>query len=352
MSHLHYTDRQHPLKNALGDAVKAQFSQPAKTGNADLYRKAVTILAMFSISYVLIYFTTDSLNLFVWLFHGLATALVGFNIMHDGAHESFSKNKTLNKAAAMTFNLIGSNAFYWKQKHNINHHAYTNVIEADEDIEAFGLLRMSPHQPRYGFHRFQHLYIWLLYPLTSLFWFFGLDFKAYFLERIAQREFTKKQTIKDHAIFWLSKLNYIILYLYLPSLVLGWSATIIGFLVMHAVMGYVFAVVFQLAHVVDKAEFPKPDSEGNIHDEWANHQLKTTVDFATKSKFVTWALGGLNFQVEHHLFPRISHIHYPEVHGIVQQVCNEQNVQHREYETLWGAVKGHYNHLKLLGQAA
>lgn len=352
MTNLSHSNEQRPLQTAIYEAVNAYFKDNniAKTGNHSLYRKTFIILLFHVTSYALFFVLSEPYSWLAWAFHGFTAALVGFNIMHDGAHASFSKNKRVNNWAAHTFNIIGSNAFYWKQKHNLNHHPYTNVAEADEDLEAaFGILRMSPDKPRYWFHRWQHIYVWALFPLTSLFWFYVLDFVAYFKESIADQEFTQKYKFKDSIIFWLSKIGYSSIYLFIPAYFLGWGTVLIGFLCLHVVMGVVFALVFQLAHVVDKAEFPQSDENGKLPYEWAAHQLATTVDFATNSKVATWCLGGLNFQVEHHLFPRISHVHYPAIHKIVQQVCAEQNVLHREYPTMWQAMVGHGNHLKAMG---
>ena len=355
MTSIHFPSGQRVLYQALSKQVNQHFKnqQLAKTGNQQLYRKALTISLLFIASFALIFVLPGHLNWIAWIAHGVATALVGFNIMHDGAHESFSRSRRINRLAAFSFNLIGSNRFYWAQKHNRNHHTFTNVDELDEDIDAFGLFRMSPRQTRYFFHRWQHVYAWFLYPLTSLFWFFALDYKAYFSQKIATRPFSHKMALSDHLEFWCSKLLYIGLYLLLPASVFGWSNTLTGFLLMHAVLGFLFAVVFQLAHVVDQAEFPAPqqggEHDGEMADEWAVHQLRTTVDFATNNRWVTWALGGLNFQVEHHLFPRISHIHYPMLH---QLLCSTE-LSHpvRSYRTVRAALAGHYRHLRNLGQA-
>tara|TARA_B110000211_G_scaffold156484_2_gene177347 strand:- start:2832 stop:3899 length:1068 start_codon:yes stop_codon:yes gene_type:complete len=353
MNSLSHNNAQRPLQTALGNAVNRYFQENniAKTGNTELYRKAAIILFMHIISFACFFLLAEPYTWLAWAFHGFTTALIGFNIMHDGAHGSFTKNKTINSIAAHTFNAIGSNAFYWKQKHNLNHHPYTNVASADEDIEAFGLLRMSPDKPRYWFHRWQHIYVWALYPLTSLFWFFVLDFLAYFNQKISEQDFSQKYQTKDSIVFWLSKVFYISLYLIIPSYFLGWQTVLIGFLCLHAVMGVLFAVVFQLAHVVDKTEFPQPDEHGNLPYEWAAHQLATTADFAPNSKLTTWCVGGLNFQVEHHLFPRISHTHYPELHKIVREVCAENDVLHRQYSTVREAILGHIKHLKEMGRA-
>ncbi len=342
------TDRQfyQHLSNQVSDLLQRQ--QQSKTGNVKLWRKAVMILVLYVSSYALLALLPHWHWLW-WPLHGLATALVGFNIMHDGAHASFSSHSWLNRLAASSFNLIGSNRFYWAQKHNRNHHSFTNVDGLDEDIDAMGLLRMSPHQPHYRFHRWQHWYVWLLYPLTSLFWFFVLDYKAYWRQKIAQRPFSHALTRWDHIEFWLSKALYLLLYLWLPAQWLGWPATVAGFLLMHAVLGSVFAIVFQLAHVVDQADFP-PVSHGQLSDDWAHHQLRTTVDFATDSRWLTWALGGLNFQLEHHLFPRISHVHYPAIHGLLLSLEQQGELRVRRYASLGAALAGHFRHLRQLGR--
>jgi len=352
MSNIHFQAGNRPVYQELSGEVSRYFKTQGidKTGDARLYRKALIIAALYAGSYFAIFMLPGALSYLAWAFHGVATALVGYNIMHDGAHESFSKSRRINRLMALTFNLIGSNRYYWAQKHNRNHHAFTNVDEADEDIDALGLFRMSPHQKHRFFHRYQHYYVWALYLITTLFWFFALDFKAYHSQKIARRDYSHRMKFADHVEFWASKAIYLTLYLLIPAAALGAEATIWGFLLMHAFLGFLFAVVFQLAHVVDKAEFPRPDSTGTMKDEWAVHQMRTTVDFATDSPFLTWALGGLNFQAEHHLFPRISHVHYPELHPLVKAKAAELGYELRSYPTLWAALKGHYNHIKTLSR--
>lgn len=350
MPHIQFaaTDRQFYQK--LSQQVQQQLDArgQSKSGNRQLWIKAVIISAFYITSYCLLVLPS-AINSLFWLLHGLATALVGFNIMHDGAHESFSRHKPMNRIAASSFNLIGSHRYYWAQKHNRSHHSYTNVAGIDEDLDAFGLIRMSPRQTHYFFHRWQHWYVWLLYPFTSLFWFFVLDYKAYWRQKIAQRCYSQTMAFKDHVEFWLSKIFYLLLYIALPATLLGWPQAIGGFLLMHFVLGSLFALVFQLAHVVDKADFPEADANGMLADDWAQHQLKTTVDFATNNRLLSWALGGLNFQLEHHLFPRISHVHYPHIHQLLLQCESAGMLTVRRYNTLFDAIKGHYRHLKQLG---
>ena len=352
MTNIHFQSGKRPVYQELSAAVNQHFrdSGQKKSGNHTLFRKALIIGLLYVGTYLAVYALPEGWQLLAWALHGIATALVGFNIMHDGAHESFSRSRRLNRLMALTFNLIGSNRYYWAQKHNRNHHAFTNVDEADEDIDALGLFRMSPHQKHRFFHRYQHFYVWGLYLITSLFWFFALDFKAYHSQKIAHRKYSHRMRLADHVEFWASKAVYLIIYLLLPATVLGGEAALTGFLIMHAFLGFLFAVVFQLAHVVDKAEFPRPDEDGTMEDEWAVHQMRTTVDFATDNRFLTWALGGLNFQAEHHLFPRISHVHYPDLHPLVSARAEAMGYQIRSYPTLWAAIRGHYRHMRAMAR--
>lgn len=350
MSNIHFKTGHRPVYQELSGEVNRHFKRTGalKTGNSTLYNKALVIGLIYVGSYLAIYMLPGSLHYLAWAIHGIATAMVGYNIMHDGAHESFSTSRPINRLMALTFNLVGSNRYYWAQKHNRNHHVFTNVDGADEDIDALGLFRMSPHQQHRWFHRYQHYYVWFLYLITSLFWFFALDFKAYHSQKIAHRDYSHRMKLADHIEFWASKVVYVTLYLLIPSAVLGGEATIAGFLLMHAFLGFLFALVFQLAHVVDKADFPRPGENGTMSDEWAVHQMRTTVDFATDNRFLTWALGGLNFQAEHHLFPRISHVHYPELHPLVEAKAAELGYEIRSYPTALAAIQGHYRHMKAM----
>lgn len=348
----HFPAGERPVYQQLSGVAKGYFARQniKRSGNAALYRKAIIILLLFVISYVAMLAIPNHYNGLAWLAHGFMTVLLGFNVMHDGAHESFSQSRRLNRLAAISFNLIGSNRHYWAQKHNRNHHSFTNIDDVDEDIDAMGLIRMSPHRPRYWFHRFQHIYVWFLYPLTSLFWFFALDYKAWYRQKIGQRNFSKRFAGAEHIEFWLSKILYLAIYVAIPLTLLTGKQVLIGFLLMHAIVGFLFAVVFQLAHVVDKAEFPLTNDDGSMQDEWAVHQLRTTVDFAPNSPWLTWMLGGLNFQAEHHLFPRVSHIHYPALHQELQPTLKQLGYPVRSYQTLWQALLGHYHHLQNLGR--
>lgn len=352
MTQHHYPAGERPVYQQLSAVAKGYFAEQSikRSGNAALYRKAIIILLLFVVSYAALLLLPSSYNWLAWLAHGFVTVLLGFNVMHDGAHESFSQSRSMNRLAAISFNLIGSNRHYWAQKHNRNHHSFTNMDNVDEDIDAMGLIRMSPHQPYYWFHRFQHIYVWFLYLVTSLFWFFALDYKAWYRQKIGQRDFSKRFSSAEHIEFWLSKILYLVIYIGVPLLLLSGKQVLVGFLLMHAVLGFLFAVVFQLAHVVDKAEFPQINDDGSMQDEWAIHQLRTTVDFAPNSKWLTWALGGLNFQAEHHLFPRVSHVHYPALHKELQPLLKELGYPVRVYPTLWQALTGHYRHLQNLGR--
>lgn len=353
MSQHHYPAGQRPAYQKISASAKAYFEQQGivQTGNRTLYLKAIIVLGLFIASYVAILYLPSPINWLAWVTHGMATALVGFNVMHDGAHESFSKSRSINRLAALTFNLVGSNRHYWAQKHNRNHHSFTNMDNVDEDIDALGMIRMSPHQKRRWFHRFQHLYVWFFYLFTSIFWFFVLDYKALFTQKIGQRDFSKRFQRAEHIEFWFSKILYLVIYIGVPLIWLTGSQVLWGFLTMHAVLGFLFAVVFQMAHVMDKAEFPEAAQNGAMQDEWAIHQLRTTVNFAPNSRLLTWALGGLNFQTEHHLFPRVSHVHYPALHEHLKPVLTELGYPVHVYPSLKSALLGHYHHLKNLGHA-
>jgi linoleoyl-CoA desaturase len=257
--------------------------------------------------------------------------------MHDGNHGSYSTKKWINNIMGLTANMMGVNAWMWKHKHNVIHHTYTNVDGVDDDLTKTALLRMCPSQKQLKIHRYQYIYCIPLYGLTSLLWTFFTDFTKYFGHKIHATA-TRKMEIKEHIIFWLSKSLYAVFYIALPLYMVGFLPFITGFMAVHITLGITLAIVFQLAHVVEATHFVDANKKAlKIDDEWAIHQVQTTADFATNNKIISWLTGGLNYQVEHHLFPKISHVHYPAIHKIVKDTCRKFSVRFNNYPSMTAA---------------
>lgn len=325
----------------------------AFTGNSRLYVKTAVLLLLAASLYTLLVFV----NLPVWLSIILCVVLgfnlagIGFNVMHDGAHGSYSQKRWVNEAMAYSLNLLGGCSYLWKIKHNVNHHSFTNIEGMDDDIDIQPWIRTNENQPKKWYHRYQHVYWAFLYGLAYISWVFVKDFKKYFSGKIATTTY-KKMSTNDHLIFWASKLVYIAIFIALPVIRLGVIETLIGYSIMAFVCGFVLSVIFQLAHVVEGSDFPLPAEESNrVEQDWTIHQLATTANFATRNKLISWFAGGLNFQVEHHLFPRISHIHYPEINKVVKEVCSEFNIRYMEHKCIFSALRSHVSYLKAVGSS-
>jgi len=334
--------------------IAEYFSQKGKaqTGNFKLYLKAIIlIISLLGLYTHLVFFTPPA----VWAILeaallGCVIAAIGFNVMHDGAHGSFSRYKWVNSAASNIANFLGASQHMWKTKHNVIHHTYTNIHGVDDDIEARPLLRLCDEQEHYKIHKYQHFYFWAAYSLLYIWWIFVTDYKKYFTLRIGETPL-KKMTTREHLSFWFYKLAHLFIFIAIPVYMVGFGAWIIGFLSMGLVAGFVLSIVFQLAHTVEHTHFPLPnDATGKMEDEWAIHQLKTTANFATRNKVVSWFVGGLNFQVEHHLFPKISHVHYPAISKIIKKACQEYGIQYIEYSRVRYAVASHVSFLRQMGQ--
>lgn len=344
----------HSFHSELKKRISDYFEQVGKstTGNYSLFIKAIVLVVSFLFIYVhLVFFTpVPWLAIVECVVLGGLTAAIGFNVMHDGAHGSFSRYKWINDLAALSVNFLGANNFMWKTKHNVIHHAYTNVDGVDDDIDAKPILRLCETQKYYKVHRFQHFYFWAAYSMLYLWWVFVTDYKKYFLKRIGAVPL-KKMSTTDHISFWGFKLVHLGLFVALPIYTVGFMPWLIGFLVSGLFAGFVLSIVFQLAHTVEHTHFPAANVEtGKMEDEWAVHQLKTTANFATRNKLISWWVGGLNFQIEHHLFPKISHVHYPEISKIIKKACADFGIPYIEYPRMRLAVASHVNYLKQLSR--
>lgn len=337
---------------ALRLRVDALLDGKPRRDDPRLHRKIAIILAGFAASYALaLAGATPGLRLAGWVSFALSSCALGFNLFHDSIHGSLSESPGINLATArLACALLGAGRFFWHYKHNVLHHRFTNVFRFDDDLETRDSLRMSPRQPWKAKYRGQHLYFPFLYALTTLEWFFLKDFVHYFTGRINLYQAYPAMTRGEKVEFWTCKAVYFSLFV-APTFLL-WPAkqAALDLTVFHLTLGLSLALIFNLAHAVDDTEFPEPEitDEARVDNEWAIHELQTTVNFAPGSRFLNWFAGGLNFQVEHHLFPQISHTHYPDIRPLVKQTAEEFGLPYLEHPTYLGALRSHVSLLRRL----
>jgi linoleoyl-CoA desaturase len=340
---------------SLKSAVDQYFEQNKikKTGDWRLFSKTIILVGTAIAIYGTLMFAQPAAIFALLLCAGLGfiAASIGFSVMHDANHGSYSTRPKLNDFIGLSANALGASSFFWKQKHNIIHHTYTNVDGIDDDIAKSPIIRQCESQKWVPAHKIQHLYLLPIYALSSIFWIFFMDFTKYFTRKIYTTEAWKLST-KNHIIFWATKACYLTFYILLPIKVWGFLPWLAGFFAMHAVMGLTLSLVFQLAHVVENTEFEHIalDETKHIETAWAEHQIKTTANFAMNNKVISWFVGGLNYQIEHHLFPKVSHVHYPAISKIVMAKCAEFNLPYNQYRTMFGALASHFRVMKYLGK--
>ncbi|WP_317898505.1 fatty acid desaturase family protein [Aurantibacillus circumpalustris] len=347
------------FQNELRKRVDAYFKENkiSKHGNIHLYLKTVVMFAAYLVPYFLItfhVFESKSIWLLLSVLMGLGMAGIGMGIMHDANHGSYSKNDRFNKFLGFfSISLLSGNSLNWRIQHNIIHHTYTNVHDHDEDIAPVGMLRFDPHSEKKKIHKFQFLYAWFFYGLMTLMWSTVKDFRQ--LKRYNKGGYLKTANTtfaKELAVIIVSKVLYFA-YMLIPYFViqeLSFLNWLTGYLVMHYVAGLTLAMVFQVAHVTEENEFPLPNEEGELENNFIEHQLRTTMNFSMDSKIVSYFVGGLNFQVEHHLFPGISHVHYPKIAKIVATTAQEFNIPYNYEKTFAGALFEHTKMLYKLGK--
>ncbi len=340
-----------PFRTELKKRIDVYFSE-RKTSRRDtvsLYAKAVFMLLWMGASYYALVFLANSWleGILASLSLGLALTGIGFNIQHDGSHNGFSKWQWMNRLAGSTSDyFIGASSFLWKQKHNVRHHAFTNIPDVDHDINFSALGRVASGQRLLPFHRFQHLYLWLLYGLVHMRYLYG-DFQTIYNGTINGDKIPRLRG-SELFNFIFGKIVFFTLAIAIPLILHPFWQVALGYILVSFTLGLVFMLVVQLAHSVGEADHPEFSPE--VDSEWAVHQIKTTVGFAHGSRILTWYVGGLNYQVEHHLFTDIAHTHYPAMSKIVKDLSNEFGLQYNEMPSLFFAVRSHYLFLKKMGQ--
>lgn len=328
----------------------------SRNANSNFYIKTAVVFAMFFVPLGLLFTSMGNsilLTIGLYFVMGLGKACIGLCVMHDANHGAFSNKKWVNDLFSYSLNAIGGSSTNWKIQHNYKHHTYTNIEGHDDDIAPAKILRFSPHADFKPIHKYQHLYAWFFYGLMTFTWILFKDFKEIFeYRKEGLLDKLKYNFQREFWIIFITKVIYLTYMFVLPLTLtnIPWWLVIGGFCLMHFVAGFILAIIFQPAHVLEENEFlevAEPISQ--VDDSWFIHQLKTTADFAQGNRLFSWFIGGLNFQVEHHLFPSIAHVHYYKIAPIVEQTAKEFGIPYHNFRTFGGAIKAHYNMLKALG---
>jgi len=323
-------------------------------GNLLVAIQTIIMVSAYIIPFVLILTVPMSewVAILMSVFMGIGTAGIGMSVMHSAAHGSYSEKEWVNNMFAGTMYVLGGNVFNWKVQHNILHHTYTNINEYDQDIASKGPLRLSEHVPVRKIHRYQYIHAFFFYGLMTIFKIIR-DFTqmAEFNKAGYARQNHTNPSV-EYIKMILIKLIYFFVIIGLPIIFTSftWWQVLLGFFIMHWTTGLILGTVFQLAHVVEGLEQPLPSAEGMIKSDWAVHELQTTSDFARNNHFLNWYVGGLNFQIEHHLFPYICHIHYPKIAPIVEKTAKEFGYPYNLKPTFIQAIRSHIRRLKELGR--
>ena len=344
------------LKKRVRDYFKDK--NISKHANFSMVLKTVVMLSLYIVPYLLMItgvITNGWLIAAMWLTMGIAMAGIGMSVMHDANHGAYSKNEKTNRFIGRVIGLVGGFAANWKIQHNILHHSYTNIHGHDEDISApMGLMRFSPNSELKKTHRFQHWYAWFFYGLMTVSWMVNKDFEQIFRYRkMGLTETQNKKFYKLMVELIVNKIIYYALIVALPIIFIdmAWWATLLFIFMMHFTASIILSVVFQLAHIVPETQFPLAEVDNTIENNWSIHQLQTTCNFAPTNRVLGWFVGGLNYQVEHHLFPNICHVHYKKLSAIVKKTAEEFGVPYYSEPTFFGALASHVRMLKQLGRA-
>jgi linoleoyl-CoA desaturase len=345
-----------PFHQALKTRVDGYFQESGRSVRdlPGMYAKTAALLGWLGASYAFLVFGSTS----AWsalagcVSLGLAMAGIGFSVQHDANHGGYSDHKSVNRVLASTLDVLGASSYVWSWKHNIFHHSHPNVVGLDADIDIQPFCRVAPGQRLHAAHRFQHFYIWLLYGLLAVKWNFVDDFKDVLTGRVGKQKMPRPTGRTLVGVLG-GKLFFFGWALVLPAFFHPVWKVALCYAVTSFVLGVTLASVFQLAHCVEEAAFPEvPQGSGLFPREWAVHQVETTVDFARGNPLVCWYLGGLNFQVVHHLFPRVCHLHYPALSRIIEDTCREHGVRYRAQKSVGAALGSHVRWLKRMGRPA
>ena len=331
------------LRNQVNQTVK--ILQPKRWYIIKL--KAFLFPSLYAASYaaVLLYGTNPYVLYGCYFFFGCSIVFNFLNIVHDAVHHTLFHRKWMNDLFVYFLDLLGANSYTWKIRHIRLHHNYPNVMGWDSDFEQSPMARVFPHGTYSKIHKYQHLYLPVLYLLFLFNWLLVRDFKDFFkrssliwkVTRIPSREYVKLFVFKAFYLFYM---------LVLPKIVLAitWTEIFGAFLTMMVTASIPSLIVLLSPHATPESEFPLPDDKGQLPDTWFKHQLSTTNDVNHDNWFTRFFLGCFNFHIAHHLFPYINHVYYPEVTKVIRDFTKKNRLPYRSF-SIWASL---YNHYRLL----
>lgn len=320
-----------------------------KTANRIAKIKAIVLITAYFTAYLLVFFADTTGELYAaYAMMGVLTIFVALNVAHDAAHGTFSSNKKINALLLYTFDILGASGYIWQLKHVHSHHPHINIPDMDSDIKQTNLVRIFPDSPFIWFHRFQYLYMPVLYLFYTLVWLLFRDFNDFFKNDVSGKK-GSRHTLEKTIQFFIGKIFFFSRMLFFPTLVLHFSflQILMAFLLLHFCASFTVALALVSTHVGEHSVYPSPDVKGQMSNSWVRHQLVTTVDFATKNTLVTHLFGGFNHHVAHHLFPNVCHVHYPALTEILRSTCKEYEMPYAENASLLDAVMSHLKFLKI-----
>jgi linoleoyl-CoA desaturase len=276
---------------------------------------------------------------------GIVLVTVFLNVIHDAVHSTIFKSRRLNDTYIYLFDLMGANSFIWKLRHVRFHHNYPNVNGWDTDIEQSDLFRVFPDGNHLPFHKFQHIYLPLLYPFYLANWLFVRDFKDFFNKKRTARKLVKIPTIEYLKLFFF-KILFLFLLIVLPKILLeiSWGTILIAFVIMLFTASCFSLLVLLSPHANIHSQFPRVN-EDRLPDSWMMHMMKTTNDITNDNWFIRFFMGCFNYHIAHHLFPNVNHVYYPTITRIVKEYSLKHQLPYRQF-SLWSSLRNHYILLK------
>lgn len=282
----------------------------------------------------------------VYLLLGIIQTFLILNVAHDSIHNAISHDRSVNALLAYIYDGCGVNSYLVRILHNGGHHSCINLLGEDDPLGGRRVFRFTRHAPKKGLHSFQHVYALVFYALFSIDYVFIKDFEDFFFPSLPLIK-QMNHRAREYVILFGGKIVYLTCVVGLPIALLGYPPlfVILGFFLMHIVLGLAVALVFAPTHILGCNSFPESRNE---YQDYISHIFATTSDYATESKLVTWLTGGLNHHIVHHICPHVCHVHYPQLTKIVKETAGQYQVPYKEQPTLMAALRQHFSWLKQL----